>query len=1047
MLEDDETIRMFIEESQEHLGGIEQLLLAIEEAGEQVDRELVNRVFRAIHSIKGGAGFFGLDKIKDLAHVMENVLNRVREGECVPTAEVCGALLVSADLLSRLVNNWRDSNGVDISEPVGVLERIYEGGVAAPIAEEGMSEATGQVDRIQASGVHSGAQVAHPDAAVESSGAGATGRYTIMLSVADHFNGKRSRWRAFLASVKAVAELQRCDCDEKKGPLRQDSVVALEVYYAGSADELAAALTMPVEAIVQVDVRATDVPAAAAAPVVQAMAERQTAGREAAPAPVATSGEKPRAVAAMAAASSSAATGSAASVAAESSLRVNVKLLDRLMNLAGELVLTRNQLSQAIVTGEARLVEQASQRLDFITSEMQETIMSTRMQPVAVVFSKFRRIVRDLSSNLGKKIELKVDGEDVELDKTIIEGLSDPLTHLVRNGIDHGIEMPADRVARGKPESAVLSLRAYHQAGQVVIEITDDGRGIDPAKIRAKALETGLKDKAALDAMSDAEAIRLIFAPGFSTAAAVTDISGRGVGMDVVNTNLSQLGGVVDLESKVDVGTTVRIKLPLTLAIISSLVVRLGRECYAIPQVNVQELVRVPPKDISNRLQWLGDSLILRLRGDLLPVIQLKDIVQSRGAYRDQGSGELATDRRRIVHDRREGENPDLIAGDERRSDVARRKSEAGGCNIVVLQTGSLKFGVVVDELIDSEEVVVKPLDNHLKRSRIYAGATIRGDGRVSMILDVVELSRHANLSEQHREAEFADVPGTAQQSGDVADQQSLVIVQGGEGEIFAIPVPLIARIEKIRWDAIERTGRRQSIVYRGGSLALLSMADVGSFKPLDRSDYVYVIVFSVNGREIGLLATAIRDTVNVRVELDRDTFQQPGIFGSAIIHDRTTFLVDLHGIVAVAEPDWIAKASDVERDRNSRHTILLVEDSRFFLEQLRQFMEECGYRTVTAMDGLLGLQALQENAEITAILTDIEMPNMNGLEFTRAVRGDPRFRDLPVIAVTSVSGDANQRKGFEAGVDAYLIKLDKEEILSNLDRLLKSDRKEKAPR
>ena len=1027
-MNDDETVRLFIEESQDHLGGIEQSLLQIEADGANINADLVNQVFRAIHSIKGGAGFFGLDNIKNLSHDMENVLNQVREGITIPTPEVVGVLLESADLLTQMVNDWSGSNDVDISSLVTALREFQNVDAADQADPEAASDASGE----EAFEVFDDAPVVDqtPETAADQV-------FRLEIGNLGELHAAGKSWDELVDEIRRVGEIAGANCAVESGPADETSLIELFISSVVDEEVIRSVLNLPQALLhavpgpatpdAQQATETTPEPQAAPAQVepapTAAAAPQPAPSKSASPKPAPAKAEPPKPAAAKSA---------GAPVGGESSLRVNVRILDRLMNLAGELVLTRNQLSQAISMGETRPVEQASQRLDQITSEMQEAIMSTRMQPVAVVFSKFRRIVRDLAGDLAKQIDLQVDGEDVELDKTIIEGLSDPLTHLVRNAIDHGVEMPADRVAKGKPEKATLNLRAFHEAGQVVIEIQDDGGGIDPERIRAKALDSGLRDRAALEAMPDTEVIKLIFAPGFSTAAEVTDISGRGVGMDVVNTNLSQMGGVVDLESQVDVGTIVRIKLPLTLAIIPSLVVRLGSECYALPQVNVQELVRVPPKEVGQRLQMLGDALILRLRGDLLPVVSLREVVGGKPTYTDPVTGEEKPDRRQNLHDRR-GADSSAEREPERRKGEDRRRHIASGRNIVVVQAGALRFGIVVDELLDSEEIVVKPLDSHLKSSRIYAGATIRGDGRVSMILDVVELARFAQLDEQRVSGGEEAAVSEEEAERETEDQQSLVIVQGAQDEIFAVPVPLISRIEKVPWDTIRTNGSRRTIIYGDGSLPLFSMDDVAEFAPIPQRDHVYVIVFTVKNREVGLIVASILDTVNLRVKLDRQTFKQAGIFGSAIIKGSNTFLIDLHGLVGAAEPDWVMNASEDEKAANANHTVLIVEDSKFFMEQISAFVTEAGYKVVTAMDGLLGLEQLEAHDEISCVLTDIEMPNMDGLEFTRAVRADPRFRNLPVIAVTSVAGDASEKRGYEAGVNAYLIKLDKEEILSNL--------------
>ena len=933
---DDETVALYIEEAEEHLEGIEDDLLQIEAAGADVDKDLVNKVFRAIHSIKGGAGFFGLDAVKDLGHDMENVLNMIRNDELVSNPEIVSVLLASADILQQMFDDLANSNDRDLTDILAQLKGITEGDAGAADAAPAAEAET----------------KAEPKPEPE---------------------------------PEPVAEAApEPEPEPQPEPEREH------------------------EPQPKAEPKPKPEPAAAAPkakPDAPAPSAKEPAG-------------KPHA-------------------APDNKLRVSVRLLDQLMTLAGELVLTRNQMSIATAAEDTSQVHQATQRLDQITSELQEAIVSTRMQPVGVVFTKFRRVVRDMARQLEKNIDLVIEGEEVELDKTIIEGLSDPLTHLVRNAVDHGIEMPAARRASGKNEEAKLHLRAFHEAGQVIIEVADDGRGIDPVKVKEKAIEKKLRDPAILEAMSDAELVKLIFLPGFSTAKELTDISGRGVGMDVVNTNLTQMGGVVDISSTIGAGTTIRIKLPLTLAIIPSLIISLCGKRYAVPQVNVQELVRIPAADVPDRIQSIGDSQIMRLRGELLPIVRLNEILNQEPVYRDRETGELRRDRRERLVDRRstQEESPEH----EQRKGGNRRKSFESAVNVVVVLAGSLRYGLVVDQLLDSEEIVVKPLDSHFQAQKIYAGATIQGDGGVAMILDVVELSRFVALDASRSDAvdsERRKLQALENQSG--VDKHSLLLVKSGEKESFAIPLALITRIESVESSKIEVSGRRRTIIYRDGSLVLFTMDDAADVEPLLDREELYIVVFGVNQREVGLVVSSIEDTVNVSVEFDRETFRQPGIFGSAIIRDRTTLLVDLLGVVEAVEPSWVQQVDEERLSENAGHNILVVEDSKFFLDHLQQFLEGAGYTVMTAMNGQEGLDELEKHQNsISLVMTDIEMPVMNGFEFTERIRADSRFRHLPIIAVTSLAGDVDKAHGFQAGVNEYLIKLDKEEILNCLDRYM----------
>jgi len=620
---------------------------------------------------------------------------------------------------------------------------------------------------------------------------------------------------------------------------------------------------------------------------------------------------------------------------------VHVDLLDSLMTLAGELVLGRNQLLQTTSSGDQHALELVGQRIDMVTSELQEAIMLTRMQPIGNIINKFPRVVRDMARSLGKEVGLKIEGGDVELDKTIIEGLSDPLTHLVRNSVDHGIEAPDIRREQGKDPVGQIMLKAYHEAGQVNIEITDDGMGLDGNILAATGVQKGYITEEKARTMSDKEKVGLILLPGFSTAEKVTDVSGRGVGMDVVKSNLDKLGGVVDIASELGSGTTIRIKLPLTLAIIPSQIISANEERYAIPQVNLDELLRIPASQVKDRIERVGDADVVKLRGRLLPLICLADVLGIDRTYIDPADGEQKSDRRESLVDRRSMVSPlfddDSPEGEQAQSsklkaqssqpatsneqltirnpqsairDPKDRRYHAGSAvNIVVVSAGVFKYGLVVDTLRDSEEIVIKPLGRHLKHCKGYAGATVMGDGRVALILDVPGIARMAGITSMEgtdRATQVAlEASEVAKSKGDV---QALLVFRNAENEQFAVQLALVGRIEKIKKADIELVGGKKVIQYRGVSLPLFAIDEVAEVKPLADREELIAIVFTLSGREVGLLATGPVDAIEVAIEIDDSTLKQPGIMGSAIIGDYTTLMVDILGLIEALNPEWFAE-------------------------------------------------------------------------------------------------------------------------------------------
>ena len=564
----------------------------------------------------------------------------------------------------------------------------------------------------------------------------------------------------------------------------------------------------------------------------------------------------------------------------DTAIRVNVEQLDKLMNLVGELVLARNQIVQFSAQAEENSLIAASQRLNIITTELQESVMKTRMQPIGNVWAKFPRIVRDVSGELGKRVQLVMEGNETELDRTIIEAIKDPLTHIIRNAIDHGIEMPDARRGSGKPDEGMLIMRAFHEGGQVNIEIMDDGRGINVSKVKEKALQRALVTPDQIARMSDREAFNLIFLPGFSTAEKVTNLSGRGVGMDVVKTNIEKIGGSVDILSEAGAGTTIKIKIPLTLAIIPALIVTSGAERFAIPQVSLLELVRLEAEQARKGIEMLYGAPVYRLRGQLLPLVYLNKELE-------------------------------LVAKDGPASAPGRGESTEA-VNIVVLQADGRQFGMVVDEINDTEEIVVKPLGKQLKGLTCFAGATIMGDGKVALILDVLGLAQHANVVNEVRDRSLVEKTRSEQRS---TARQTLLLFDVGQGGRMAIPLSMVARLEEFPRAQIERSGSHEVVQYRGQILPLIRVSDyipAAAHAEAGAGDVMQVVVYSEQGRSVGLVVGSINDIVEESITVKRDAVAD-GILGSAVIQNKVTDLLDVPAVIRAADPSFYTPRGAVE--------------------------------------------------------------------------------------------------------------------------------------
>jgi two-component system, chemotaxis family, sensor kinase CheA len=660
---------------------------------------------------------------------------------------------------------------------------------------------------------------------------------------------------------------------------------------------------------------------------------------------------------------------------ANHSIRVNVDTLDHLMTTVSELVLTRNQLLEIVRRHEESDFKVPLQRLSNVTAELQEGVMKTRMQPIGNAWQKLPRVVRDLCAELGKDIELTMRGADTELDRQVLDLVKDPLTHLVRNCADHGIESPAERIAAGKPAKGTIRLAAWHEGGHIIIEISDNGRGLNIAGIKAKIVEKGLATEAQLAAKSEAEICNYIFAPGFSTAAKVTSISGRGVGMDVVRNNIEQIGGTVDLKSAAGTGTTFTIKIPLTLAIVSALIVESAGERFAIPQLAVLELVRAGNNG-EHRIERIKDAPVLRLRNKLLPLVPLKEVL---------------------------------------------RLGECDNANgfVVVTQVGSQVFGVVVDGVFHTEEIVIKPMSSKLRHIPVFSGTTILGDGSVIMIIDpngvAQSLGRAAAAAARAANAELQ-----SREDDSDEDTVSLLVFRAGSQQPKAVPLSLITRLEEIDCRKIESSDGKHLVQYRDQLMPLLRIDDETELK---KEGAQPVLVFSDHGRSMGLVADEIVDIVEEKLDIEVAS-ERPGLLGYAVIKGATTEIVDVGHFLPQAFEDWFRRR-DLTAARRARN-VLLVDDSPFFRELLSPLIKAAGYRVVAASSAADALTALKSDTRFDLIVTDTEMPDMDGFALAEAVRAAPATAEIPIIALAAmVSADAIER-GRAVGFHDFVAKFDR---------------------
>ncbi|MEN0064299.1 MAG: chemotaxis protein CheW [Myxococcota bacterium] len=787
MTEDAELLAEFVLESRENLDQLDGELVELETDPTNADR--LSSIFRIVHTIKGTAGFFGFDRLEKVAHAGESLLSGLRASEIVLEQVRTSALLAMVDAIRQLLDQVETTG----SEGQGHFGTLIEA-LAVAKDDTRLEESKALLDSASRSATASADADAEPAAATEAAAA--------------------PEPESEVAEAPPQAAEPEAPAPEAEAPSADPPAAEPEPAEPAPTAEAPAA---PTEAV-RVPDRGpeTKIP-------MPAEASLESAAVPNAPAPT-----MPR------------------PARHDTRIRVDVGLLDTLMNLVGELVLARNQLLQYTSESADPVLTATSQRLDLITTELQEGVMKTRMQPIDKVWARYPRIVRDLSVATQKDVQLRMDGKATELDKSIIEAIADPLTHIVRNAIDHGLETPEQREAAGKPKQGTIWLRAFHEGGRVNIEIADDGRGVDPEKVKAKAIERGLISADHARSMLPSEAISMLFLAGFSTAEKVTKLSGRGVGMDVVRSNIERIGGSVDLDSKLGQGTTVRIRIPLTLAIVPALVVETRGERFAIPQVNLVELVRLDTDEGNRAVERISGVPLFRLRGNLLALVDLGSVL----------------------------ELPEV--------------EDDGDTNIVVLQADDRQFGLLVDTVLDTEEIVVKPLGRELKGLSTFAGATIMGDGRVALILDVIGLSERAKLDEADRHIAAANNAQT--DANDEPATRWLIFRAGGKAPL-SIPLDDVARLEEFPRERIEHVGRQNVIQYRDALLPLIDLSEFFGGAPVE-SESLQVVVHSNGERQVGFVVDSIEDVIE-RALTVRGPSSRQGVSFTAVIDGKITELLD----------------------------------------------------------------------------------------------------------------------------------------------------------
>lgn len=882
--ENDEVFANFMIEMSERLSDIETDLTQLATA---YSVEVINRLFRAIHTIKGGSGFFGLNKITALTHVLEDLLMQIREGDVVFKPEMMPSLFSACDTLKDMHEAADYGNALDID---GLCNELKAAASKQPAGATASPAAGGPPPREPATRPPRGAAQAPTHSA-----------------------------HAESAAAVSVAMPTSSDADPKgDGPAAEPDPVPMGKPKAGK------------------DKHAVE------------------------------------------------------------TIRVRVDLLDRLMELTGEIVVGRNQLVQQFSGHDNKV---AISSMAHMISDLQQVVLQTRMQPVAGTFTKFNKIVRDLAKDLKKNIQLVIKGDETEVDRSIIESLSDPLTHLIRNCADHGAEPPDIRIAKGKSSIATVWLEAKNEGGQVAITVEDDGNGIDIAKVKAKAVAGNFITPHQAAEMGDSEAANLVFLPGLSTAEHVTSISGRGVGMDVVKSTVEKLGGAIDLETQIGAGTKIIIYLPTTLTIMSSLIVWIGKDRFAVPHSDLREVIQIHPAD-EVQIERVMDRTLYRLRGSLIPVFRMSDIT---GEPERDHDGESPVDHAHVL--------------------------------FLVLKSGTNQFGLVIDSVDHTEEIVIKPLPQNLKNQSYYAGSSILGDSDIAMVLSANGICQTQNLHTQdraysvHKQRTFAD-----SELVELQEKQDLLVFKHNHEDQFAIPLSLVFKVEHIRDDQVETISDKRFVTIEGRNILLIYLDRYLTLKPIPKDEpHLCVIITKINKFEVGIVATSIEESIHARLNLDTPPLNEQIILGVTKFHDRLTFLLDLFSLAELVDPQGFK--TRVFKEVSERNKLLVVDDTPFFRNLEKKYFESLGFQVTLACNGKEALDMLLQRPHgFDLVVTDIVMPVMDGYGLVKNIKSTPTLMHLPVIALTSFAEEEHQEKAMAAGFSGYALKTNKETIMQAVE-------------
>ena len=898
----DDTFRSFLVEMGESLQSMEE---AISELEKSYDIQVVNSLFRSVHTIKGGAGFFELKKVQDLSHEFENILMGIREETIEFKNEMLPVFYEACDALKEMHESENYGSNLNIDSICQGLDKFKVRNDNAPL-DEPLKEDIDTSKKIA------------PKTNEESS------------------NDKES------FPENPSKEIVSVELDQSRpGNLGKEIT---EEKKAGRYQE-------------------------------DAKKQRKAPNQN-------------------------------------ETIRVNIDLLNKLMELTGEIVLGRNQLLQQFSGSEEKSTLVA---MAHMISDLQQIVLQTRMQPIGGTFTKFNRIVRELAKKLNKEINLIIKGEDTELDRTIVESLSDPLTHLIRNCAGHGIESSQDRLSCGKDKIGTIIIEARQEGGKVALIVKDDGCGIDIEQIKKIALAKQIISQNEIDIITDSEAAKLIYYPGLSTATEVTEFSGRGVGMDVVKSTFEKLGGAIDLESTRGEGTCVTVHLPTTLTIMSSLIVRIDGDRFAVPHSELKEVISVRPDD-ELQIEKIQNKEVYRLRGNLIPILTLRDITYDFNEITES--------------------HPDLEG--DLKCNICKNNSGLKTSNdsqrlFLVLHSGANQFGLIIDSIDHTEEIVVKPLANILSKYSYYAGSSILGDSDVAMVLSANGISQSRKLNfhetENYGETDSKIVEG---QLIDLQEKQDLLLFKYAHNEQLAVPLSLVFKVEQLVASDVQSMSDSHYANIQGKNILLLYLNDYLSVKPFPENlDSFYIIIPKIEDFNVGIVASEIVESAHINLKME-SSINSEAVLGITDINNQLTYIIDLFNLAEQVNPVRFKTEKKLLNPKKNR--LLVVEDTPFFRQIEKNYFESAGFKVSQASNGKEALDILlKEPNNIDLIVSDIVMPIMDGYELVGKIKTNKSLMHIPVYALTSYTEKEHEEKALAAGFDGYSIKTNKENILKSV--------------